>query len=220
MLQKVKGIVLHSFKHGDSGLIAHIYTENFGRQSFVIYGVRKKKGKAKNYLFHPLSFIEFETDFKENKSIQRIIEVKSALIFNNIYYDIRRSTIAIFLGEILYRNIRESEPNKNLYDFISQSIQLLDITEKGVENFHLIFLLQLTKFLGFFPSTEFIIYNNNILYKEKIDLRYISITDIGYIDISNITRQNMLDEILNFYEKHIMGIGQIKSLMILREVFH
>jgi DNA repair protein RecO (recombination protein O) len=217
MFQKVKGIVLHPIKHGDSGLISHIYTESYGRQSFVIYGVRKRKTKANVYLFHPLSLLEIEIDFKENRNLQRIIEAKSTHIFNNIYIDIRRSTIAQFIGEILYKNIKESEPNYRLFDFLFNSVQLLDLTSEGVENFHLIFLLHLSKFLGFFPNDEI---RDKFKGDGEISLLNVSLSELGSINISNRSRQEILNEILKFYEEQMTGVGNVKSLKILRELFH
>lgn len=219
MLQKTKGIVLHSIKHGDSSIIAHIYTECLGRQSFLSYGSRKKKGISNRYIFHPLSLIEIDVDYKENRNIQKIIEARNAHIFSQLYYNIRRSTIALFLGEILYRNIRESEPNKQLFDFIFNAVQLLDIAGNGIENFHLVFLMQLTKFLGFYPGSGF---------ESKIDLEiYIdfhklintSLTELDTLNVSNTQRQKLLDAILELYRLHLAGTGQIQSLKVLREVF-
>jgi DNA repair protein RecO (recombination protein O) len=220
MLQTTKGIVLHSIKHGESAIIANIYTEDFGRQSFLSFGARKKSGKANIYLFHPLSLIEIEVDYRENRNIQRIIEARYAQIFGQIYCDIRRSTIALFLGEILYRNIRESEPNKQLFDFIYNAVQLLDLAGKGVENFHLIFLMQLTKFLGFYQSKGLESEVSQEVQTEFHKLIDISLTEMDTLNFSNILRNKLLENIINIYEQHLTGTGQIQSFKILREVFN
>lgn len=219
MLQKVKGIVLHSVKYGESNIIAEIYTQNIGRQSFMIYGVRKKNSKVNSYLFQPFTILEFEADLKENRHIQTIREVKANPLINNIYFDIRRSTIAQFISEILHRAVRSGEPDLNLYNYIFHSILLLDTAENGIENFHLIFLLQLTKFLGIYPENGFKLYNQQEADKFGKQLIEFSLAELPILNIDYLSRQNMLDMVLNYYAEHLIGIGQIKSLKILREVF-
>jgi DNA repair protein RecO (recombination protein O) len=221
MLQKTRGIVLHSIKYGESGLIIELFTENFGRQSYMIHGIRKKKSKVNAYLFHPMTLLDIDADYKEGRNLQKIKEVKSSYVINQIYFDIRRSTIAMFIGEILYRNIRETEPNKNLFDFLFHSVQLLDIAEKGIENFPIIFLLQLTKFIGIYPNTNLEINHNKA--QSELSFYYLlnySLSEIGVINIDASKRQSFLESIINYYRIHLAGTGQIQSLKVLREVFH
>jgi len=219
MLQKLKGIVLYSIKYNETSLFLHIYTDKYGRQSFLAYRTRKKKSKSNAYLFHPLSLIELEVDLKENREIQKIIEANFDHIYSQLYYDVKRSTIAIFLGEILNKNIRETEPNKQLFDFIYNAVQLLDVAKEGIENFHLIFLIQLSKFLGFYPTMDYELKIEADLRNEFHSLVNISLTELDKIKISNSDRQRLLDIILELYKVHLTGPGQIQSLKILREVF-
>jgi DNA repair protein RecO (recombination protein O) len=219
MLHKIKGIVLYSIKYSESSLILHIYTDSYGRQSFLAYRSKNKKSKASAYLFHPLSLIKLEVDYKENREIQKIIEARFDYIFTQLYNDVRRSTIAIFLGEILNRNIKESEPNKQLFDFIYNAVQFLDVARDGIENFHLVFLIQLSKFLGFFPEQDFVLKVDEELRTDLHTLINISLTELNNLKISSSRRQQLLDVIIEMYQQHLTGTGQIQSLKILREVF-
>ncbi|MCD4664768.1 MAG: DNA repair protein RecO [Bacteroidales bacterium] len=155
MLHKTRGIVLNKVKYSETSLIVKIYTELFGLQSYLIRGIRNKKSKIKPSLLQHLALIELIVYHKEKKSIQHIKEIKSAYQFKSVPFDIRKSSIIIFLNEILYKVIKEEESNKSLFEFLFNTIQILDINEKGVSDFHLIFLVQLTKFLGFFPKNNF-----------------------------------------------------------------
>jgi DNA repair protein RecO (recombination protein O) len=218
MLQKIQGIVLFSVKYSESGLVTHIYTNKFGRQSFITNSTRKKKGLTNAYLFHPLSLLEIEVDYKENRDIQKIIEARYFYIFNQIYFDVRRSTIAMFLGEILDRSIRESEPNIKLFEFINNAVQLLDIQE-GIENFHLVFLAQLSKFLGFHPGVDFELKNRNLLAPEFHRILTISLTEINTLNFSKSIRRELLNLILELYKEHITETATLRSLKVLRELF-
>ena len=64
MLQKTKGIVLHTLKYNDTSIIVDMYTELSGRTSFLVPVPRSRKAAVKSVLFQPLSFIEFEADFR------------------------------------------------------------------------------------------------------------------------------------------------------------
>lgn len=219
MLQKTKGIVLYSVKHGESALITHIYTNNYGRQSFLTYSTHRKRGLTNAYLFHPLSLLELEVEYKENRDIQKIIEARHSFIFNQLYFDVRKSTIALFLGEILHRNIRETEANKQLFDFIYNSVQLLDVIKEGVENFHLVFLVQLTKFLGFYPGIDYELKIKPEIQYDFQKLISASLTDITTLKFSKVIRQVLLNLILELYKNHLLESSNLRSLKVLRELF-
>ena len=67
------------------------------------------------------------------------------------HQDISKISIALFIAEVLYKCIREEEKNKTLFDFLHTSIQLLDEDSSGNNIFHLLFMIKLSKHLGFYP---------------------------------------------------------------------
>ena len=106
MLQKTKGIVLHTLKYNDTSIIVDMYTELSGRASFLVTVPRSRKAAVKSVLFQPLSFIEFEADYRPNATLYRVKEAKSFYPFSSIPYDPYKSSMALFLSEFLYRAIR------------------------------------------------------------------------------------------------------------------
>jgi DNA repair protein RecO (recombination protein O) len=221
MLIKTRAIVLHSIKYGESGLIVQAYTEHFGRQSLLVHGIRKIKSRINPYLFETLSILDVDIYRKESREIQNLKEVKPCIISHHFHSDIRRSTIALFLGELLYRTLREEDPNLPLFNYLFHAIQILDIAEKGAENLPIIFLMQFSKFLGIYPK------NNTDLDRYKSDegiqltdiIEY-SLTDLGKLVVNHKKRSELLEFMIAYYSDHLEGMGQIKSLQILREVFH
>jgi len=240
MLHKTKGIVLHYVKYGDSSIIAYIYTDIFGRQAFIVNGVRSKRSGIRLNYFQPLSILELDVYYKPNRDIQRIKDLKIFVMLHTVHNNIVKSTVALFIAEILYKTLREVEPNKPLFDFIYNSIQILDLKNEGIENYHLVFLLMLSRYLGISPVIEDnkIIEFNNIkqqsLFKndrgislilteeEKRALTHIykySFNNLEKIKLGNNVRSSLLLKFVEYFKIHLEGIGNIKSLAVLKEVF-
>jgi DNA repair protein RecO (recombination protein O) len=220
MLHHLKAVVLQSVKYGDSSIIAQVYSDVFGRQSFLIHGVRKKNSKISPYLFQPLSLLDIVGYVKETREIQRIKELKASVTLQHIHFDVRKSSIALFLSEILNKTLREADSNLSLFNYLSNAIQVLDMNEEGIENFHIIFLMQYTKFIGIYPKDNSDHFNLNEKQSVGIfDLIKYSLSDISKIHINNKQRRELLSELLRYYKYHFDGLGTIKSLEVLREIF-
>ena len=241
MLHKTRGIVLHHIKYSESSIIAYIYTEGFGRQAYLVNSVRGKKTTSRANLFQPLFLLELDVYYKPQRDLQRIKEFRNILPFKTIPYDVIKSSIVLFLAEILYRTLREEESNPTLFDFLINAIQLFDNSTKGILNFHILFLLQFTKFLGVFPINNFSLINRYLdlkngtfvtskpfhpYYLEK-DLSQIfsqmlnkELQEFNSVIFPAGKRGLILEKILEYYHLHVEGLGTVKSLKVLREVFH
>jgi DNA repair protein RecO (recombination protein O) len=240
MIQKTKGIVLHSIKYGDSSLIAHIYTENFGRHSFLFKGIRSNKSKIRSNLLQPLFILTIEAYIKEGKDLSLVKEVSAQKIFTHFPYDFKKSAQAMFMAEILYRCLREEEVNSPLFDFICSSIDYFDLLSEGSANFHILFLVKLSKYLGFYPSSreiknELVFDIQEGIYKDHIPTHfdYIDPLNSALLDeilntnyenlqglkLNKEKRNDLLDGILKFYSFQIEGIANLKSYTVLREIF-
>lgn len=154
MLQKTKGIVLHTLKYNDASLIAHVYTEALGRVSLLVPLPRSRKAAVKAVLFQPLAVVEFEADVRPTATLYRVREAKACYPFTTIPYDPYKSAMALFLAEFLYRAVREETENRPLYAYLEHSICWLDACSTGFANFHLVFLMRLSRFLGLYPNLE------------------------------------------------------------------
>ncbi len=237
--QKTRGIVLQQIKYSDSQIIAHIYTEQFGRQAFMFRRAKSKKsGNSLNFL-QPLFLLEIEAQIKDKRQIQRARELRNHPHFNNIPFDITKSSIAIFLAEILSRVLKEEEANAELFNFLYHSVLLLDEEKEHFANFHLLFLYELSKYLGFYPESEFTQNDKyfNIAegaYTEYHELKFAlnkresqlltQLSGKGFhqlheIKLSRMQRQDLLDILLQYYYYHLPEMGKIKSLDILKQIF-
>ena len=155
MLLSSRGIVLHQIKFSESSVIGKIYTEKAGLQSFLIRGARKKNARIRSSQLQHLSLVEIVADEKPNRDLHYLKSLKVIIPFQKIPFDIVKSSIAVFINEVLYKVIKEEEPNPALFEFLFQAIQLLDKTTRQLGTFHHVFLIQLSHFLGFKPQNNY-----------------------------------------------------------------
>jgi len=152
MLVKTKAILIHHVRYSDNSLIAHFYTQEYGRISVMVKGISsRRRGTRFNY-FQPLNIFNLELYRYENREIHNLKEMSLAFIPEKIPGDIQRTSVALFISEILYNVIREEDVNRMLYDFIESSVITLDSITAGISNFHLWFLVALTAYAGIGPT--------------------------------------------------------------------
>jgi DNA repair protein RecO (recombination protein O) len=232
MLIKTRAIAVHFVKYGESNIIACMYTEKLGRQSCIVSSVHKKNSPFPASYFLPLTLLEIELYYKSRREVQRIKEINCLMHFHSIPFSIHKSTIALFIAELLYKTLKEEETNPSLFSFLFSAIQLLDLKEEGSRNFHLAFLLHYMKYLGIFPSgleTEGIAESRQDFIlpadageNEKKDLNQLMHSSLGQLEkirISNETRRLLLDRIISFYLYHLDQMAEIRSIQVLKEVF-
>jgi DNA repair protein RecO (recombination protein O) len=240
MLDKTRGIVLHQIKYTDSGIVAQIYTRKFGRQSFLVKGMRKRKSGKHNILFQPLFILDMELYYKAAREMQNLKEFSVSFTPYDIYSNIKKSCVAIFLGEVLTSVLKEESPHDELFDYIEESIVYFDKCKEGFANFHIAFLAGLSGFLGFEPgprlAKEHVFFDmvNGIFVSippvhgnyatEEITNTLAEFFVASYDSISKISltgkmRNDILETLVRFYSLHLPGLKKIKSLDILKEVF-
>ncbi|MBV2195196.1 MAG: DNA repair protein RecO, partial [Flavobacterium sp.] len=154
MLVKTKAIVISALKYQEKSLIVKCFTQSDGLKSyFVPSAYSNKKANQKIAYFQPLTIIEIEANHKNKGTLEHFKEIKLAHSFHTINTDIVKSTIVIFLSEILHHSIHEEEKNENLFSFLETALLWLDAHEEAT-NFHLILMMEMTKFLGFYPDVS------------------------------------------------------------------
>ena len=220
MLYKTRGIVFRFTKYGETSIIANVFTESFGLQSYIVNGVRTKSAKNKIALFQPLTLLELVVYNKENANIKRIKELKCIHPFQSLTTDIRKSTIAMFMIELMNKAIKEESHTGDFFSFLFNSILTLDLLENHVENFHLIFLLKLSRYLGFGAHTVSDVLGHRMIGEdeEEILATLLTMNFQGMIKMTGEQRKNLLDILILFYTDHLDYLGPIRSVSILREV--
>jgi DNA repair protein RecO (recombination protein O) len=154
MLHRTRGIALHTVKFSETSIIAKIYTELFGLQSYLVRGIRKQHSRIKPGLFQPLTLLDLTVYHKATGNLQSLKEVQNLYPYQSLPFDIRKSSVALFMNELIFRSIREEEPNRELFDFLFKTCVELDSIQSDLPLFPLLFSIKLTKFLGFKPRED------------------------------------------------------------------
>jgi DNA repair protein RecO (recombination protein O) len=239
MLHKTRGIVFKATDYGESSVIGQIFTEKFGLQSYIINGAKKPKAKIGRNMLQPLHLLDLVVYHKNTGSVQRIAELKNSPVLQTIPYDVIKSCLAMFLNEVLYKAIKQQSADENLFDFVFSSIEWLDHQTDNVANFHLLFLVQLTRYLGFYPdkflagNADYFDMKNGTFSKYKPDsvlylspphtqnfslLLQWSFENMQQLKFSNDERRYLIQKLLEYYALHIEGFGNIRSADVLEEV--
>ena len=220
MTYKTKGIVLNFIKFKESSIICKIYTESFGLQSYIVNGVRSSN-KTKMSLFQPLTILDLVVYNKSSVNIQRLKEMKIDVIYMTNHTDIKKISVCIFLSELLSK-ILSNEPNQNeKFNFLYNSFLIYDSLEKNIKNFHIQFLLKLTKFFGFQISDSSQITKAYLNKKEQNDfvMDCISMDYNSKIQSNYSERNDVLNSLIIYFSQSLGVNIKLKSLQVLKEVF-
>ena len=238
MLVTTKAIVISKLKYSDNDLIVKCYTERFGVQSYLLRGILKsKKGKLKTAYFQLFSQLELIVNYRETRSLQSISEVKPFAFYQSIYSNVAKSAIVMFLAEVLSGVLREEENNELLFTYIETTLLWLDANDE-YSNFHLLFLLNLSRYLGFYPdlnnsdSTFFNLEDGKFQSKktniycvsDEILMQFKQLLGINFdalntVKIKSGQRQELLNVILLYFELHLGSLKKPRSLQVLNQVF-
>ena len=229
MIQQTKGIVLSSIKYAESSIICRIYTQSLGLQSYLVNGVRKKNGK--NTYYQPLNILDLEVYHKEKLGLQRIKECKIDYQYQEAPFHIYKSSVLLFLAEVLSKCLKEESANVSLFSFLERS--LIHFDQKDFDNaFHLHFLVSLSDFLGFCPEENY----NNWPFFDLIEGCFCATVPNhqNFIQEPLITtftqllsrqtiahnKKDILGILLDYYALHIEGFGKVQSLEVLQTVLN
>ena len=239
MLHKTRGIVFKVTDYAESRVFVHVYTEKFGLQSFIVNGDKKPWAKIHRNMLQPLHLLDMVVYHKNNGAVQRIAELKNSPLLQSIPYHIIKSSLTMFLNEVLYKSIKQQHSDEALFNFIFHAVELLDHQTTNPANFHLVFLIRLTRYLGFYPDNnkpegaDYFDMKNGVFIRYKPESwQYLSpphtqnfyqLLQHGFEGMENITLKNderryLLNKLLEYYALHIDGFGNIRSHEVLEDV--
>ena len=237
---KARGIVLHTMKYGESSMVVFMLTDVIGRQNYMVQGIRSARSKGnKAALFQPMFVVDFVGLESPKMQMHRIGEVRGGVTLTSLPFDVRKSTIALFMAETLYRLIKEVEPQSPLFGFVEQSVIALDGLSDGIANFHLWFMVRLSAHLGFYPGNEYIpggcfdiqeglfvrTMPQHRLALSPENTRILDVLmsagvgELASLNLARTQRSAFLAAMLTYFGYHLDSIHSVRSLDILRDVF-
>lgn len=237
MIVATNAIVILTLKYGDTSLIVKCLTETSGMHTYLLKGILKaKKGKLKAAYFQPLTLLEIVANHKNNGTLETLREAKVSYPYHSIHTDIHKNAIAFFISEILAVSIYEEEQNKSMFEFIETALRWLDLNEE-ISNFHIAFLMMLSRYLGFYPDDSrkelpfFDLQEGEFTHTEtSTTLKDQNLEDfkcflgiifdaIHTIKLTKERRATLLNNLIIYFELHLQGFKKPKSIAVLNEVF-
>ena len=240
MQTKTQAIVLHSLKYGETRLIVDMFTRSHGRLSFIVSLPKSPKGKIRKQFFQPLSLLEIETDVRPRLQLQKLSDVRLLYPFSTIPFEPEKLAISLFVAEFLYYAMRGEQQNVPLFDYVTDSIQWLDGQDSRFANFHLVFLMRLSRFLGFYPNLDDYSAGDYFDLRESIFLpappvhrdflqpeeaqkvqlmMRMDYATMHLFQMSHTERNRLLEVALSYYRLHIPDFPELKSLSVLQELY-
>lgn len=238
MLLKTRGIVFRTLKYGETSVIADIFTEDKGLHTFIAGGVRTARARMPYSLFQPMTAVDMVSYFRdESDAVNRLKELRAAEVWSVFPFDIRRGAVALFMAEICRKSIHEAEDNRELFEFLLETLRLLDTTPHPVANLHLFFLLRLSGFLGFQPQEEpqqegnlFFDLKEGVFEsappahfqylepeqtRQMLDLLHSAPERFYEVRLDRPQRKALLKKLLEFYQLHVPGFTGVNTPDIL-----
>lgn len=238
MLVKTEGIILQNIRYGDKKLILKIYTKQQGLVTFNAVASRAPNSKIKPASTLPLQLVELSFNSKLNKDIQQLSESNLLYVFDEVSKNFNKLTVAQFLNEVLIKCIKEQHPNEELFEFITASYKWFNESKEDFNNFHICFLFELSKYLGFEPHNNFDIQNIYFDTREGKFTPYSLGFPLGFDraqsqnflkvfnadllgkPLTRLERNELLECLLGYYKMHVAGFNELRSYSVLKELFN
>ena len=240
MLVKTKAIVLHSFKYGESRMIVDMFTEEAGRLSFITSIPKTSKGRIKKQYFQPMTLLEVECDVRQNVQLQKLKDAHLLTVYTSIPFSPEKLALSLFIAEFLYHALRSEQQDKLLFAYVCDSMQWLDTVEVGFANFHLTFLMRMSRFLGFYPNLDDYVdgcvfdlrtatFSLQVpTHRDFLDshdsqlihtLMRMDFPTMHLFQLSHHDRNRITEVLLHYYRLHIPQFPELKSLGVLQELW-
>jgi DNA repair protein RecO (recombination protein O) len=237
---KTRGIVLHTVKYSESSVIVRIFTERLGLVSYIVKGVRSARSSSKAALLRPLTLLEMDVTHRENKGLQNIKEYKRSYNYSSLPFDIVKSTIALFMLEVISKSLKEHDAHEDMFEFVYECFRHLDEIESMNNDFHLQFLVHYAAYLGFAPygqCTEatpyFDMQEGNFISQSSASSLILDRDNSEFIGIlvsnsiiqslpvklNRRVRRELLHHLLKYYSLHLEGFTGLRSPEVLEMIF-
>lgn len=241
MLIKTEAIVLRSLKYGENRLIVDMFTKENGRQAFIVTVSKKNTGNGiRKQLFQPLTILEVTASASASSLLHKIKEVHVVSPYIAIPFEPVKLSVGLFLSDFLCQSLKSEQANTHLYIYIKDSLLLLDICDKPVANFHLVFMLRMAQFIGFEPNVDYysegdcfdlrgclfcrdVPLHNDYLKPDEAALIQ-TVVRMNYANMhlfrfTRTERNRVVDVLIRYYCIHLPDFAPLKSLGVLRELF-
>ena len=240
MFVKSRALVLHTFKYNDAASVAVIFTEEKGLVSFLVRVPKSRRGSGRHKLFRQLNVVEIEWEPHESRSLQHVRNVCAICPYVSIPFEPDKMAVAMFIADFLYHSLKGEQSGRPLFEYLFSSLQWLDSACTSIANFHLVFLIRLSRFLGFYPNVDgyaphsfFDLLNSCFTLSPSVHPYLLGEAEAAAIPLllrmnydtmhlfrfTRAERNRLLDILNEYYRLHIPDFPKLKSLEVLRQLY-
>ena len=240
MLTTTRAIVLHSFKYGESKLIIDLLTASHGRMSCIATLSKSPRAGLKKQCFQPLFIVEAVIDVRQRARLQRIKEARVAVPYATIPFEPTKLAVAMFLAEFMRCATRGEPLDEPAFAYVENSLRWLDGCTGSTANFHLVFMMRMARFLGFYPNTDGYtegswfdlraasfapdapLHHDRLAPDEARKVNLLLRMNFATMHLFRMTRaerNRMTEIIIRYYELHLPDFHELKSLDVVKEIF-
>ncbi|MBQ7420762.1 MAG: DNA repair protein RecO [Prevotella sp.] len=240
MLVKTKAIVLHTLKIGETSMVVDMFAKESGRISFVVRIPKTTKARVRKQFFQPLTLLDLEFDYRPHIGLQHIRDVRLAMPFTSIPFEPIKLSLTLFLAEFLYYVTRDEQQNQSLFQYVENSITWLDSAMHSYANFHLVFMMRLSRFVGFWPNLDdfhvgcyFDLRNASFTSSVPLHPDFLQSVEAEHIltlmrmnyesmhlfHLSRAERNRITELAILYYRLHIPQMPELQSFSVLKELF-
>lgn len=237
---KTRALVLRAVKYGESQMIVDMLTREQGRVSFICSLPKTGKGKVKKQFFQPLTLLDLIYNERSNRRLQRFADLRIAQPYGTVSSDPYKLSIFLFVAEFLMYATRDEQHNTLLFDYVEGSLMWLDQVTTSFANFHLVFMMHLSRFIGFFPNLAddvqgawFDLRNGSFSLVQPSHSDFLGPEEASVIGVlmrmnyenmrlfrmSQAQRNRCVEIILYYYRLHVPNFPELRSLEVLRSLF-
>ncbi len=241
MLVTTEGFVLRAVRYDDRTLIVDMLCEACGRTSFVVRLSTTRRGRMQRTLFQPMTLLEVAFDLRQGKALQKLSSARLALAYADIPFQPGKSAATFFVAEFLLHATRDdSGQTEGMFAFIRHSMQWYDTASEGYANFHLVFVIHMMRFLGFFPEVS--AYNDSALFDLRegvfckvaplhtdflsaadtlhlVNMLRLNYASMSHFSMSQAQRNRAIDILMTYCRLHLPAFPELKTLPVLRSLF-
>lgn len=239
-MTRSKAVVLRTVKYSDTSVVAETYTEAAGRAGFIVRIPKSRRAAVRSTLFTPLALLELEWNQRPQARLQHVCSARPYVVYSSMPYDPHKACIALFIAEFLRAALREQQRDAAMFGFIEMSVRWLDAESGGCANFHIAFLLRISRYLGIMPNFDGFAENRffdlqngcycvsrpqhghavepgeAVLLPSLMRMEYDTSSRFAF---TRSQRGRLLDTINEYYSLHLPSYPGLKSLSVLHEVF-
>jgi len=220
LLLSSKGLVLKVFPYSNTSVICNIFTDDYGKLTFIVKGIRKPK-KPLLSILQPFNLIELQYYYKKDRGIQLIKEADIVISFERLRNNFSTIIIGSTILNIINKVFEKEYSNEIIFRLIYKILNKLSHIDAHNKIYFIFFIFHLNKQLGFMPTVNEVknaIADDGALFLDQINETHID--KLLDIDINSNLLKKTYNFLIFFMKCHIHSMSNMKGLEQIEKIYN